>query len=162
DPASQVPISIEPEIVAQIEGALAALRRPHPPGGAPHFQGPRGPRGREFGGAAMLRLLDELASAADRGEQLGVSEVAAAIGVDQPRSSRLVGAGVERGYVTRETDARDARRSVIQITAEGRRHLEHIRERRRATVESALAGFSSDDAATLARLLTRFASSWPH
>jgi DNA-binding MarR family transcriptional regulator len=108
----------------------------------------------------MHRLLHVLADAGERGEQLGVGDVAEAIGVDQPRSSRLVTTGVERGYVIRETDARDARRSVIRITAEGGRHLGHVRARRRAAVEQALADFSDEEAATLARLLDRFAEAW--
>src|SRR5690606_12537853 len=104
---------------------------------------------------------EQLEQADDRGEQVGVGELADAIGVDQPRASRLVADAVSRGYAIRETDARDARRSAIRITTEGRTHLEHARARRRASVEAALADFSDQDAATLADLLARLAHGWP-
>lgn len=108
----------------------------------------------------MHRLLHVLDAAGQRGQQLGISEVAEAIGVDQPRSSRLVAEAAARGYVIRGTDARDARRSDIRITEAGRSHLEHVQQRRRAAVEAALADFTVEETAQLARLLARFAESW--
>ncbi|MBX9719602.1 MAG: MarR family transcriptional regulator, partial [Microbacteriaceae bacterium] len=74
---------------------------------------------------ARYRLLSTL----DRlGDGASVSELAAAIGVDQPRASRVVAECVDRGLVTRSSDAADARRSVIALTDAGRAVLD---ERRR-------------------------------
>lgn len=166
---SQVPI----DPVAEIAAAITALRRPRrapdaaaEPGESRHHGGGRGRRGpggpgmRGFGGAAMHRLLHVLDAAGRRGQQLGISEVAEAIGVDQPRSSRLVAEAAARGYVIRATDARDARRSDIRIAEAGRSHLAHVEQRRRAAVEAALADFTAEETAQLARLLARFAEAW--
>jgi DNA-binding MarR family transcriptional regulator len=87
---------------------------------------------------------------------LSVSEIADAVGVDQPRASRLVGDAAERGLVTRRPDERDARRSVVQLTDAGRALLESAESRRRSAVADALAGFTPEETATFAALLARF------
>ena len=48
-----------------------------------------------IGGPARMRMLEALAAAS---APLSVSALGEAIGVDQPRASRLVQQGVERGY----------------------------------------------------------------
>jgi len=90
-----------------------------------------------------------------------VSELADAIGVDQPRASRLVQAAVEAGHARREVDPADARRSAIVLTDAGRRLLSSARGNRRGAIESALAGFTPEETAELARLLSRFVEAWP-
>ena len=52
---------------------------------------------------------------------LSVSELGDAVGVDQPRASRLVQQGVELGLVRREADPDDARRTRIALTDQGAR-----------------------------------------
>lgn len=89
-----------------------------------------------------------------------VSEVAEHIGVDQPRASRLVRAAVEAGHVRRESDANDARRSILVITESGRTALSALLGRRRGAVERALADFSDDERAQFAALFARFAEAW--
>ena len=91
----------------------------HAPG---HDHGPQrgmppwaGAHGR-FGGPARLRMLEALAAAST---PLSVSEIAEAVGVDQPRASRLVQQAVEHGFVRREADPADARRSRVALTEEG-------------------------------------------
>ena len=163
DAASQDP-------VAAIEQALAALRHarrhergPGGPGGppwmrgGPHLGGPgmhgkRGPHGDALAGAARLRMLGALRER----DTLSVSEIADAVGVDQPRASRLVNDAAERGLVTRRIDERDARRSVVQLTAAGRELIEAAESRRRSAVADALADFSPEEVATFAALFTRF------
>jgi DNA-binding MarR family transcriptional regulator len=92
---------------------------------------------------------------------MGISEVASAIGVDQPRASRLVNEAAERGFLLRGTDPADARRSVIVLTEAGRTLLESARATRRSAVAVAVAGFTAEEVAQLAALLTRFAAAWP-
>ncbi|WP_344373266.1 MarR family winged helix-turn-helix transcriptional regulator [Agromyces tropicus] len=99
----------------------------------------------------MLAMLD----AADR--PMSVTELAGAIGVDQPRASRLVQAGVDEGLVVREADPEDARRTRIRLTDAGRRAVRSATTSRRRTIEAALDGFSDDERAQLADLLARFA-----
>lgn len=168
DAASQDP-------VAAIERALAALRHSRPfgrgPGGSPSAApwlrgGPRfgghdpgdhahlGPHEGRLAGAARIRLLAALRAR----DAQSVSELAEAIGVDQPRASRLINDSAERGLVTRRADDRDARRSVVQLTDAGRALLEGAEARRRSAVADAVASFTPQETATFAELLTRFAT----
>ena len=172
------------DAVHEIENALVALRLgqgrrgPGPRGGrppwgdgqppwgdgAPPFGRGRGPghehHDRGMGGGARIRLLDVLA-AADPEARNGISEIADAIGVDQPRASRLVNDAAMRGLVTRGVDARDARRSVVAITDVGRALLQSTRASRHSAVTTALAGFTPDETTQFAALLARFAAQWP-
>lgn len=118
----------------------------------------RGRGGAGLAQAARFRLLDALEAAP---QPPSVGQLAEAIGVDQPRASRLVQAAVEAGHARREVDPADARRSAIVLTAAGRRVLAGARDTRRGAVETALAGFTPEESAEFARLLTRFVAAWP-
>lgn len=104
-----------------------------------------------------MRMLEALAAAS---APLSVSDLGAAIGVDQPRASRLVQQGVERGFVRREADPDDARRTRIALTDEGRRLARGVRGERREMLTQALATFTDAESAELARLLTKLADNW--
>jgi len=134
----------------------------HPPFGDSARPGP-GRRGRDgsLGRIARIRMLDALATAEEAGSPLSISTLAQAIGVDQPRASRLVQEGVERGHVRRVPDPSDARRALIQLTAAGRAQLDEVRTHRRSAVESALADFTPEEARTFAELFDRFVRAWP-
>ncbi|MFE6965045.1 MarR family winged helix-turn-helix transcriptional regulator [Agromyces sp. NPDC057679] len=186
-PAAGDPEASDP--VAAVEAALVAMRRDQgrrrlqrrgEHGGPHHGHGPHGdhhghhdhehepdvagrPQRRGRGGpglaqAARFRLLDALEAAP---QPPSVGQLAEAIGVDQPRASRLVQAAVEAGHARREIDPADARRSAIVLTAAGRRVLAGARDTRRGAVETALAGFTPEESAEFARLLTRFVAAWP-
>ncbi len=114
-----------------------------------------------LGRIARVRMLEALEAADARGDHLSVSTLAASIGVDQPRASRLVQDGVERGMVRRVPDPSDARRALIELTAAGRRQLEELRSHRRSAVEAALAEFTPEEARTFAELFDRFVRAWP-
>lgn len=143
---------------------------PHSHRGGPHERGPwahggPGMRGRaewaagaRFGGPARMRLLDALATAS---HPLSVSEVGEAIGVDQPRASRLIQQSVELGLVRREADPDDARRTRVALTEEGARFARGFRGQRREHLSEALADFSPEERADLVRLLTKLAEAWP-
>jgi DNA-binding MarR family transcriptional regulator len=106
---------------------------------------------------ARLRMLEALARASD---PLSVSELADAVGVDQPRASRLVQQGVDHGVVRREPDPADARRTRIVLTDAGKRMLGGIRGQRRERLEGALAALTEEERAELARLLGKLADNW--
>ncbi|WP_074615870.1 MarR family winged helix-turn-helix transcriptional regulator [Microbacterium enclense] len=165
----------------EIAAALARLRgrRPRPPfppeahhhphGGHEGHGGRGGPWGRgappwadpahgRFGGPARLRMLDALVAASG---SLSVGEIAEAVGVDQPRASRLVQQSVELGLVAREPDPDDARRTRVRLTPEGQGLVSGFRVRRRDAVRNALASFSDAERVEFARLLAKFADAWP-
>lgn len=117
----------------------------------------RGPAA--FRHMARIRLLEVLDSrGAANAPAPSISELAALIGVDQPRASRLVQGAQREGLVRRTVDPRDARRSVIQLTAAGERALDESRESRRGAVRNGLAGFTPAEAEQFAELLARFAA----
>ncbi|MDN3496771.1 MarR family winged helix-turn-helix transcriptional regulator [Planococcus sp. APC 4015] len=163
----------------QIAAALAQLRGPRPsgppfggdgrfgppwrqhPGHSEHHhphrvgRGEHGPMGRF---AARFRLLEALAAAS---APLSVSEIADVIGVDQPRASRLVQAAVAEGHVRRDANEADARRTDIVLTDQGKAVIAQFRGARTDAVATALAGFTADERAQLAALLSKLAASWP-
>ncbi len=126
-------------------------------GGPHHGPGPWGGPPR-FGGPARLRLLEALAAAS---RPLSVGEVAEAVGVDQPRASRLVQQAVQLDLVRREADPEDARRTRVALTDAGAALVRGFRGERREAVDTALAGFTDAERADLARLLTKLADAWP-
>lgn len=123
-------------------------------GGMPPWAGPQG----RPGGPALVRLLEAVAGAPD---PLSVSEIGEAIGVDQPRASRLVQQGVAHGLLRREVDPEDARRTRIALTEQGTALARGFRGQRREAVTQALAALTPAEQAELARLLTKFADGWP-
>ena len=124
----------------------------HPHAGSPPWVPPR------LGGPARMRLLETLAQAT---APLSVGEIAEAIGVDQPRASRLVQQGVDLGVVRREADPDDARRTRVALTDAGSALVRGFRGDRREAIDRALSTFTDAERADLARLLTKLAEGWP-
>ena len=109
------------------------------------------------GAGAAFQVLDAIEGATGA---ITVNRVADALGVDQPRASRLVAGVVEAGLVRRGSDPGDGRRSVLSLTARGARVLAQGHRTRRAAVEAALAGWSGEDREAFARLLTGYVAGW--
>ena len=139
----------------------------HGHGGSPwghgghHGHGHAGPPwvgAARIGGPARMRLLEALAAAS---HPLSVGEIADAVGVDQPRASRLVQQAVQFDLVRREADPEDARRTRVALTDAGSAIVRGFRGERRDAIDTALAGFSDQERDDLARLLTKLADSWP-
>lgn len=105
-----------------------------------------------------MRLLEALAAAST---PLTVGEIADAVGVDQPRASRLVQQVVDAGLARREADPDDARRTRVALTDTGTAIVRGFRGERRDAVDEALTGFTDAERAELARLLTKLADAWP-
>lgn len=89
---------------------------------------------------------------------IGVNGIAVALGVDQPRASKLVAAAVAAGLVRREADQLDGRRTNLVLTAAGQDRLEVVHTFRRARFATAMEDWPEADKATFATLLTRFVS----
>lgn len=90
------------------------------------------------------------------GDQATVMAVAAALDVAQPRASKLVAAAVEAGWLRREADQGDGRRSLLVRTAQGVALSERVHAARRARFAAATAGWTAADLDLFAQLLTRF------
>ena len=110
--------------------------------------------------AATFQVLDAVEAAGQAGRAMTVNGVADALGVDQPRASRLVARAVDAGLVRRGADPEDGRRSVLSLTTRGHRLLAGVHRARRVAVEAALAGWSPEDRQTFARLLGAFVEGW--
>ncbi|UAK29969.1 MarR family winged helix-turn-helix transcriptional regulator [Nocardia asteroides] len=112
-------------------------------------------RGALSGGAipvAVFRVLDAVADgAADT-----VGGLAPALGVDQPRASRLVAQAVSSGLLERVADQRDGRRSVLRLTATGCRATAEARADRCSAMAAAMAEWTPAERVEFARLLERF------
>jgi DNA-binding MarR family transcriptional regulator len=61
----------------------------------------------------------------------------------------------QAGYAERKRDVQDRRRHVVNITASGRRAVDHAERARESLEDEVLAGLSTEERATLAALLSR-------
>ncbi|WOQ69559.1 MarR family winged helix-turn-helix transcriptional regulator [Microbacterium limosum] len=141
-----------------IAAALSRVRRRRGGRGRPVGDGGHRSPEERLAGAARLRVLEALDAAS---APLTIGAVADAIGVDQPRASRLVQQAIDLGHAVRQADPADARRTLIGLGDGGRELVARVRAERRAAVEAALGGFTPEESAQLATLLTRFANAWP-
>lgn len=109
---------------------------------------------------ALYHVVDVVDEANADGVVITVGGVARSLGVDQPRASRLVAEAVAAGLLRREADAADGRRSVLALTADGRRLQAAAAQRRRTDLATLLTEWPDDDRQTFARLLSAFVARW--
>jgi DNA-binding MarR family transcriptional regulator len=100
-------------------------------------------------GYLLLRTLDAL------GES-DISTLAAALGLDPSTTGRQVAAAQKTGLVERSPGAKDRRRSVVSLTADGRDAMAAILRRRWTGTAEILEDWSDVDRATLATMFTRY------
>jgi DNA-binding MarR family transcriptional regulator len=93
-------------------------------------------------------------------DQTTVSAVAGALGVDQPRASRLVARAVDAGLVARTADQLDGRRVLLTLTRRGTEYAAQVHRFRQAMFAEAMTGWTPRQVATFARLLTRFVDAY--
>ena len=132
---------------------LAAARQPAGPGGD------RGTAAATAASGVGAEVLDAVEEAEEEGRPATVTSVAIALGIDQPRASKLVAAAVAAGLVRREADQADGRRALLVRTPAGRRLSAEVHAFRRQVADQAMAGWPAGDRAEFARLLTRFVES---
>lgn len=102
---------------------------------------------------AVFDVVDAVEGLLDRAT---VMSVAAALDVAQPRASKLVAAAVEAGWLRREADQGDGRRSLLVRTDAGVALSERVHAARRARFAAATGGWTPAELDTFAQLLTRF------
>jgi len=142
-----VATSPDDDPVGAVEAAMVAVRRRQT------RRALAGAAGATTADTAAQDVLDALEAAAG---PLGVTGLADALGVDQPRASKLVAAAVGAGLVRREADQADGRRSRLVLTAAGRRRLAAVHDARRARFAAAMDAWTAAERAAFADLLTRF------
>jgi DNA-binding MarR family transcriptional regulator len=150
-----------------VERAMVAIRRSQNRrtlarlAAARHGRRSGGGRGTaaEGPGGAGADVLDIIEEAEQAGGRATVTSVAAALGIDQPRASKLVAAAVAAGLVRREADQADGRRALLVRTPAGRHLSAQAHAFRRQVFGQAMADWPAADRAEFARLLTRFVES---
>lgn len=152
--------------VEAVERAMVALRRSQSRRSLARLHEQQHPTragsaGAADGDSAAVDVLDVIEAAERTGDRASVSSVAAALGVDQPRASKLVAAAVAAGLVRREADQGDGRRALLVATDAGRAVSERVHAFRRAVFATAMSDWSDGDRAAFARLLTRFVEALP-
>ena len=118
--------------------------------------GAGGQRPAEGASGAAADVLDVIEEAEEAGRPATVSSVAGALDIDEPRASKLVAAAVAAGLVRRKADQADGRRAFLVRTPAGRRLTAQAHAFRRQVFGEALSGWTADERAEFARLLTRF------
>jgi DNA-binding MarR family transcriptional regulator len=139
----------------RLDHALLKLRRMwDAPAGIEH-------EGRIVDGSTLLVCLaveEHRVAESDGGVlEVGVLEVATALGVAHSTASRLVSRAVEAGMAARQRSVADPRRVSLELTADGGRLVGAARAFRTARLDAALAPWPRADVRALAELLDRFA-----
>jgi DNA-binding MarR family transcriptional regulator len=142
--------SEQDEAVAAVERAMVAIRRSQTRRSLGRMAPPKGERPIDPTLFGVLDVIEECARACS------VTDVAAGLGVDQPRASRLVQRAAADGLVDRRADPADARRSLLTLTAEGQRQLDLVHRRRQQVFARTMAHWPDADRTAFARLLTAF------
>jgi DNA-binding MarR family transcriptional regulator len=89
-------------------------------------------------------------------EWLNMSDLSAAVGVDNGYATRAVEKLSALGYVKKVQDEQDRRAYRISLTASGRRIAERVTETMKQWVEIVIAGVSWEDIATVNRVFEQF------
>ncbi|MFH8383888.1 MarR family winged helix-turn-helix transcriptional regulator [Kitasatospora sp. NPDC018058] len=138
------------EAVAAVERAMVAIRRSQTRRSLGRIAPPDGARAID---PTLFGVLDAVEA---HDGPCAVTDVAAALGVDQPRASRLVLRTVEEGWLERGSDPRDARRTLLALTPAGREQLDRAHHFRREVFARAMADWPDADRTEFARLITAF------
>ena len=129
---------------------------------------------RELGNRALIDLkididlaqLDVLSAIAGPAPEFGDSQgetmvgtVADRLAIDPSRASRLVSEMVDRGFARRAVSQADARRTIIELTAQGEAVVGAVRAYKYLILGDFLGTWSPEDIAAFVPLLKRF-SRW--
>ncbi len=90
-----------------------------------------------------------------QGAELSSSDVAGRVSMDKATASRLIDRLVKRGWLVLRADPRDRRRSVIELTPEGRRHVERLELAAAQLDQEMVRGLDEPERARLSAALKR-------
>lgn len=89
--------------------------------------GTPGASGAEMRRIQHIQVIEAVAAGSDGGNEVTVTAVASQLGLDQSGASRMVKEALAAGYLARVDSARDRRRVVVKLTAQGRQlHVEAL------------------------------------
>ncbi|CNE03942.1 MarR family transcriptional regulator [Mycobacterium tuberculosis] len=111
---------------------------------------------------AALTAAAEKPGCAARPCEVTVGAVAERLEIDPSTASRLVGHAIDAGLVSRRPSPVDARRANLGLTEAGLRVKRVADRSRRAYLDALMTGWTPDERAQFARLLTRFADAAAH
>ncbi|NKY85381.1 MarR family winged helix-turn-helix transcriptional regulator [Nocardia veterana] len=100
--------------------------------------------------------FDVLDAVEGRADTATVGDIAQALGIDQPRASRLVARAVADGLLYRQADQGDGRRVILRLTSGARAALARAHEARQAVFARTTADWTAAERNEFARLLTKF------
>ena len=89
-------------------------------------------------------------------QEVTVGTIAEQLRIDPSRGSRIVADLVKQGLLERAASQEDGRRSLVRVTAAGRKVLDDIEAIKRETITEATAGWSDADVEIFAQLYARF------
>jgi DNA-binding MarR family transcriptional regulator len=101
-------------------------------------------------------VVDAVEEPTPDGAEVTVGTVAARLGLDASRASRLVAGAVAAGLVRREASQEDGRRIHLELTELGQRVFEVEQDVRRSHIAEGMEGWSADERRSFAELFTRF------
>lgn len=88
------------------------------------------------------------------------SELSELVGASRANMTRLLDLLSRAGHITRETDTRDARRSVVRITEKGRREATAAVDKLSVPLKRAFAGLTPTEYTQLSALLRKLVESF--
>ena len=141
--------------VAQMEEALLRMRRLWA-----HSMRPEALAG-EFRGRVEIShvlIVDAVRRVSAPGEEVTVRRIAEQLDVERSTASRLVDSAARAGWVHTGPSTADARRTVVDLTANGQALDERARAFRLDYLTGLLDDWADDDIADLARLLNAFSN----
>jgi DNA-binding MarR family transcriptional regulator len=89
-------------------------------------------------------------------QEVTVGTIAEQLRIDPSRGSRIVADLVRQGLLERAASQEDGRRSLVRVTAAGRKVLDDIEAIKRETISEATAGWSAEEMEAFGRLYMRF------
>ncbi|WP_457029174.1 MarR family winged helix-turn-helix transcriptional regulator [Kitasatospora sp. P5_F3] len=110
----------------------------------------------------VLNIVLEAEQAAEQGgeaREVTVGAVGAYLGVDPSVASRMVSDSIAAGYLIRAASQQDGRRTVLQLSPEGRELMARFRRHQRAAFESITADWPTEERLEFARLMLKYVAS---
>ena len=109
---------------------------------------------------SQLDILSVVQRIHTKGEEATVGAIADAMRLDPSRGSRLVADLVSRGLLKREVSQEDGRRSIIQLTDQGKGVAQEIKAVKLAAVDHVVSDWHPQEREQFAELFTRFIESF--